>query len=372
MELSITGFANSGKTTLFNAITGAGIETSALITNEAKPIFRNVDVPDSRIDYLSGLFKPQKTTYTNIKYIDFIGFIKGDTKRNRAIIDLIKDSDAIVNVVRAFESGAVVHPLESVDYLRDIILFESELILMDLELVENRLNRIQEGEKKGKRGNPREVEILMKCHNILSDDIPLREVDFSSDELIDMRHLQFASIKPELIVINTDENSSKEEMTEITERVKSEFIKNRRNIEVITLCAKIESEIAQLQPDERALFLREMNIDKPALSKLIESSYNLLDVISFITVGEDEVRAWSIRKGSSAQQAAGRIHSDIEQGFIRAEVVSYSDFVRMVEEFGGRLPPDYVGELKSKHRLRLENKDYIVNDGDIINFRHAR
>lgn len=372
MELSITGFANSGKTTLFNAITGAGIETSPIVTNDAKPVFKNVDVPDSRIDYLSNLFKPQKTTYTTIKYIDFIGFIKGDTKRNRTIIDLIKDSDAIINVVRGFDSGSVPHPLDSVDYMRDIVLFESELILMDLELVENRLKRIEEGEKKGKKGNPKEIEILKKCYSALSENIPLRDIDFSSDELLDMRHLQFASIKPQLIVVNTDENCSQNEIKEMSEKIRKEFIKDKKNVEVTTLCAKIESEIAQLMPEEREIFLKEMNIERPALSKLIESSYKLLNVISFITVGEDEVRAWTVRKGANAQQSAGRIHSDIEKGFIRAEVVSYLDFVKMIDEAGGKLPSDFLSVLKSKNRLRLENRDYIVNDGDIINFRHAK
>ncbi len=372
MELSITGLSNSGKTTLFNALTGAGIEVSPVITTDTRPVFKSVNVPDDRIDYLSTLFRPQKTTYTTIKYIDFMGFAKGETKRNRQIAELIKDSDAIVNVVRAFESGTVIHPMESVDYMRDIIVFESELILMDMELVENRLTRIEEGEKKGKKANQKEKDILIKCQKALSENRALRELDFSQQELLDMRHLQFVSIKPQLIVVNTDETTDSAGNLKISERVRNEFIKDRKNIEVITLSARVESEISQLPPDERAGFLKEMNIEKPAFYKVIESSYKLLGVISFITVGEDEVRAWTVKNGSNAQQAAGRIHSDIEKGFIRAEVVSYNDFVMMVGESGGRLPSDYMSVLKSKNRLRLETRDYIVKDGDIINFRHAK
>jgi len=372
MELSIIGFANSGKTTLFNALTGANIPISPTITIDAKPVLRQVNVPDSRVDYLSSLFEPQKTTYTTIKYTDFIGITKGDTKKNRMVLDLIKDSDAIVNVVRAFGSEAVVHPLESVDYFRDILLFESEMILLDLELVENRIQRIEEGEKKGKKANPQEKEILDKCYKILSQDRALREADFSTKELQDMRHLQFASIKPELIVVNVDEATPEAERKAIENRINSEFIKGRPNIEVITLSASVESEISLLNPEERSLFLKEMGIDRPAFEKVIESSYKLLGLISFLTVGEDEVRAWTIRRGYNAQQAAGQIHSDIEKGFIRAEVVSYEDFKKTVDESGGRLPPNYMDVLKSKNRLRLEPKDYIVRDGDIINFRHAR
>lgn len=371
MELSIIGLSNSGKTTLFNALTGAGIETSPLITTEFKPIYRSVDVPDSRIDYLSNLFRPQKTTYASIKYIDFMGFVKGETKKNRLIIDQIKDSDAVVHVVRAFESGQVIHPFETVDYMRDINVIESELVLMDLELVENRLERIREGEKKGKKANPREKEILEKCYRALSENRPLREVEFSAQELIDIRHLQFASIKPMLIVVNTDERLTNKDQEEITSKIKSEFIKGRSNLEVIALSAKVESEISELPAEERAEYLRELKVEKPALNKVIESSYKLLGVISFFTVGEDEVRAWTIKNGSNAKEAAGKIHSDIEKGFIRAEVVSYSDFIKTVDENGGRLPSDYISVLKSKNRLRLEGKDYIVNDGDIINFRHS-
>ena len=372
MELSIIGFANSGKTTLFNAITGSTIEVSPNITTDTKPVSKLVNVPDSRVDYLSTLFKPLKTTYTTIRCTDFIGITKGDTKKNRMVLNLIKDSDAIVNVVRAFGSEGVIHPLESVDYFRDILLFESEMILMDLELVENRIMRIEEGEKKGKKGNPEERAILDKCYKILSQERPLREIEFSEEELMNMRHLQFASIKPQLIVINVDESTPEPERREMEERVEREFIKGRKNLEVITLSAKVESEISLLSLEERRLFLREMGIERPAFEKVIESSYKLLGLISFLTVGEDEVRAWTIKRGSNAQQAAGQIHSEIAKGLIRAEVVSYDDFKKTIEELGGRLPSNYMEVLKSKNRLRLEPKEYIVKDGDIINFRHAK
>ncbi len=371
MELSIIGFSNSGKTTLFNALTGASIPVTPVATLDAKPVEKFVSVPDARIDFLSDLFKPQKTTYSTIRYIDFIGLSRGDNKKNRQVMDLIKDSNAIVNVVRAFKSDSVIHPLETVDYMRDILLFESEMILLDLELVENRISRIEEGEKKGKKANLQEKELLKKCLDYLSNNKPLREVEFSPSEILELRHLQFASIKPLLIVVNVDENTQKEQMLEIEKRIENDFIKNRQMLNVITLCAKIESEIASLDSEERELFLKELNIEKPALNKVIESSYKMLNLISFLTVGEDEVRAWPIKSGTNAQQAAGKIHSDLEKGFIKAEVVSYRDFTEMIKEQGGKLPADYMQTLKSTGRLRLEPRDYIVKDGDIINFRHA-
>jgi GTP-binding protein YchF len=279
-------------------------------------------------------------------------------EQNRKVFDLVKDADALVHVVRGFQDEAVSHPIGAVDPLRDAETIEMEMIFGDLELVEKRLERMEQGSKRGKKPDESEKKLLLKCKEILESEKPLRGADLSGEDLKAMRHLQFMSIKPEVIVLNVAEQEMNSEATRKTVSDLESFFKGRQ-AKVLSMCGKIEMEIAQLSPAEAKVFLDDLGINEPALNKLIRVSYDLLGLISFLTSGEDEVRAWTIEKGMNAQQAAGRIHSDIERGFIRAEVVSYDDFIATGSMHAAR----------EKGHFKLEGKTYEVKDGDIINFR---
>jgi len=359
MKLAITGLANSGKTTIFNALTGLNLETTVYATVTAEPHHGVVKVPDARVDRLSEIYKPKKTTYATVEYVDYIGLTKGDMEQNRKVFDLVKDVDAIVHVVRGFENEAVSHPIGGVDPQRDAETIEMEMIFSDLELVEKRLERMELGAKRGKKPDESEKKLLLKCKEVLEAEKPLRDADLSEEDRKAMRHLQFMSIKPEVVVLNVAEPEVNSEATGKTVSALQAYFKGRQ-VKVLSMCGKIEMEIAQLSPEEAKVFLDDLGIKEPALNKLIHVSYDLLGLISFLTSGEDEVRAWTIEKGMNAQQAAGRIHSDIERGFIRAEVVAYDDFIAS----GGS-----VHAARDKGHFKLEGKTYEVKDGDIINFR---
>jgi len=357
MKIAIIGLSNSGKTTVFNALTGMNIEATVYATVTGEPNIGVVKVPDARIDTLSGIFKPKKTTNAAIEYIDYIGLTKGDVKQNRKVFDLIKDVEAIVHVVRAFDEESVIHPLGNTDPTRDIETLELELIFGDLDLVEKRLARMQESQKKsGKKPDESEKKLLLKCQEFLMKETALRDVEFTEEELKAMRALQFMSTIPKVIVLNISE---KDLASDHAKDLRSSVPERHQSIPVLTLCGKIEMEIAQLPPEEKGLFLEELKIDEPASNKLINTCYQMLGLISFLTVGEDEVRAWTIRKGTDAVTAAGKVHSDIARGFIRAEVISYADFISS----------GTMQAAKEKGLLRLEGKTYEVKDGDIINFR---
>lgn len=362
MKLAITGLSNSGKTTVFNALTGQNIEATLYATVSGDPHYGVVRVPDSRINRLSEIYNPKKITFATVEYVDYIGLTKGDVAQNNKVFEMIKDADAIVHVVRAFDDEGVTHPLNSVDPLRDIETVELECIFGDLEFVEKRLARMEESAKKGKKPNEDEHKLMLKCHAALEKEIPLRNIAFDEAEARAMKPLQFASTKPEIIVINVGEEDLASGKAEGLLKEAMAFIEKKgltATTSAVTLCGKIEMEIAQLAPEEAKAFLEDLGIAESALYKLIRESYNLLGLISFLTSGEDEVRAWTIKKGLPAQQAAGKIHSDIERGFIRAEVVSYDDFIADGSTSGAR----------DKGHLRLEGKTYEVKDGDIINFR---
>ncbi len=358
MKIAITGLANSGKTTLFNALTGQNLETTIYATVAAEPHLGVVKVPDPRIEKLSGIYKPKKTTYATVEYVDYIGLTKGDVEQNRKVFDLVKDADAVVHVIRGFEDETVVHPLGGVDPKRDAETIELEMIFGDLELVDKRLERMEQGAKRGKKPDEAEKKLLQKCKGFLEAEKALRDVDFSEEERKAMSHLQFMSIKPEVVVVNVGDKDVNSDKTSGTVSALQSFFSGK-GVRVLALCGKIEMEIAQLQPEEAAAFLEDLAIKEPALNKLIHVSYDLLGLISFLTSGEDEVRAWTIMRGMNAQQAAGKIHSDIERGFIRAEVVSYDDFISCGS----------MSAAREKGLLRLEGKTYEVRDGDIINFR---
>jgi ribosome-binding ATPase len=358
MKTAIIGLSNSGRTTIFNALTGLNLEVTIYPTLSQEPHTGVVKVPDARVEKLTDIFKPKKTTQATVEYIDYIGLTKGDMEQNRKVFDLIKDADAIVHVVRGFEDESIVHPMGSVNPIGDAETVELEMILGDLELVDKRLERMEQGGKRGKKPDEAEQKLLFKCKEALENETALRDLDFSEEEQKAMRSLQFMSTRPQLIVLNVAEEDMNTEKTKATTEELQSFFKGRQ-VRVLSLCGKIEMEIAQLPHDEAKAFLDDLGIAEPALNKLIHLSYDLLGLISFLTAGEDEVKAWTIRKGTEAQKAAGKIHSDIERGFIRAEVVAYDDFIAH----------GTMAAAKDKGLVRLEGKTYEIKDGDIINFR---
>jgi hypothetical protein len=293
--------------------------------------------------------------------VDYLGFTKGEMAHNRKVIDFIKDADALVHVIRGFENQDVVHPMDKIDPIRDFETLETELIFSDLELVEKRLERIDEGIKKGRPYDKLEKQVLDKSKVSLEKELPLRYVDFTKEEMDVLTKMQFISCLNEVVVLNVGDDDLKSEKVQ---KWKAEIEKKIHAVSgkptsLIILSGKIEMEIAQLSEEEAREFLKDLGIDEPAKNRLIKDSYRLLGYISFLTVGEDEVRAWTIRQGLSAQKAAGKVHSDIERGFIRAETVSYDDFMKAGN----------MNAAKLNGSLRLEGKTYIVQDGDIINFR---
>lgn len=351
MKIAITGFSNCGKTTIFNALTGQQKPTPIYTGAEEDPFTGIVKVPDQRVDRLSEIFNPLKTTYAAIEFIDYMGIATGEHERNRKVFDLFKDADALVEVVRAFKDETVLHHAGSVDAKRDADNFEIELLLLDLELIEKRLLRMEESLKRGKKIELSEKQALIKCKEALDNNTPLRNISFTQDELKAISHLQFVSIKPKIIIVNISE-------ADINAKA-IHGLSLQGGDKTITLCGKIEMEIAQLSQQDAKEFLDSLGIEEPAMSKVIKKCYELLGLTSFLTVGHEEVRAWTIPVNCPAPKAAGKIHSDIEQGFIKAEVISYDDFIACGSLHEGR----------NKGLLRLEGRNYLVQSGDIIDFR---
>ena len=356
MKVALIGLSNAGKTTIFNALTGLDTETTVYPTVTGQPHIGVVQVPHAEIDTLSGIYRPKKKTYATIEYLDYLGLTKGDLKQNKKIFDLIKDADAIVHVVRAFYDESVAHPMESINPVRDVETVELELIFSDLSLIETRLERMEEGKKHGKKPDETEKRLLLKCRDHLLQETALRDIAFTGEEMTTMRHLQFLSTIPKIIVLNSGE---RDDNAEYAKTLESSLLNRYRSAETLTLCGQIEMEISQLPDNERGPFLSELGIEEPASHRLIRTCYRLLGLISFITVGEDEVRAWTVRSNTNAVIAAGKIHSDIERGFIRAEVISYEDFI----------VSGSMHSAREKGLLRLEGKNYEIQDRDIINFR---
>jgi len=362
LRLAITGLSNSGKTTVFNALTGQHHRTTIYPSTGGDPVLGVVRVHDPRVERLSEIFKPRKTTFATVEYLDYIGLTRGDITQNRKVFDLIKDADAIVHVVRAFHDDSVLHPLGEVGPSRDIETVELELVFGDLEFVEKRLERIEEASKKGKKPNEAEKRLLLRCREFLEKEIPLRDVNFNEEELRTMRPLQFISTKPELVVANIGEDLLNSERASEIQAEAERYFRGKSGSGktlVTTLCGKIEMELAQLPAGEAKAFLDDLGIGEAALNRLIHLSYDLLGLISFLTVVEDEVRAWTVTRGTDALKAAGKIHSDMERGFIKAEVVNYESFIS-----AGSL-----SAARERGLLRLEGKTYEVRDGDIIHFR---
>ncbi len=359
MEIGIVGLPVSGKTTLFSTLTGQDLTTKQ--GGGKIEVHRGVvKVPDSRLDALTEIFQPKKKVNATIEYIE-VGGIEKDAAKSRGIdpqvLQVLKTTDALCLTVRAFENEYYPHPEGSVDPRRDFTTLETEFLLSDLQIVENRVGRLEKQVMKAKdEKSMKELELLKRCQAHLEQERPLRELDFSDEEELMLRGFQFLTAKPLVVVLNIDEQDLGKEGEILKE---FEDVAAQKNVVVIALSARVEQEISQLPPDEARLFLEDLGIQEPALDKLIRASFNLLGLISFFTVGEDECRAWTIRKGTNAQKAAGAIHSDLERGFIRAEVVHFDDFMKYKS----------LSACREHGVLRLEGKDYIVQDGDIITVR---
>jgi len=353
MRLGIIGLPQTGKTTLFNALT-RGSQPTGPASGKIEMHTAVVDVPDPRVDQLSKMFNPKKTVYTKVTYVDIAGLdgSAGKSGISGALLNQLSQMDGFIHVVRAFEDENVPHVQETIDPQRDIQAMDTELVLNDLIAVERKLERLVEEKKKGvgrdKTIVEREFVLFTRFQETLANEIPLRDIEISVEENRLLAGFGFLSQKPMLIVLNLSEGQKAPEITS-----------SHKDTKVVALQGKLEADIAQLAPEEAALFLAEYNIEEPSLNRMIRFSYDLLGLQSFFTAGADECRAWTVHRGATAPEAAGEIHSDLQKGFIRAEVISYTDLMAL----GGLV------EAKAKGKLRLEGKEYIVQDGDVLNIR---
>lgn len=361
LKAGIVGLPNVGKSTLFNAITKQNILAANYPFATIEPNVGTVIVPDARVDYLTSLYNPKRSIPTTFEFTDIAGLVQGASSGEglgNKFLSHIREVDAIVEVVRCFLDPNITHVTGKVDPVSDIEIINIELVLADLEVVNNRLGKVEKkaGSTKDKLLMA-EVEVLNKCKNNLEANIPLRRISFSLDELKLLKNFNFLTIKPIIYVANVSEDD-----IAVGDNEYSLAVKNYAEAEgsgVIVMCTKLEADLAGLEDEERIEFLESVGIKNSGLDKLIFASYNLLGLKTFFTVGTDEVRAWTFRSGSKAPECAGIIHSDFERGFIRAEVMSYDDLV----EYGTEL------KVKEAGKLRIEGKDYVMQDGDICYFR---
>ena len=360
LRLVIVGLPSSGKTTVFNALTRAEALTGTYSGAEDQPNVAMVKVPDPRLDVLAGMFKPKKVVPADVQYVDVAGLAKGMGQQGLGgkLLGHLAQGQALVHVVRAFEDPSVPHPEDSVDPLRDIETLNLELTFSDLGIIEKRLERIKGtiGKTRGpeREANEREAAILERLHGALEDGTPIREAGLAEDEEKILRGFGFLTAKPLLILLNLGEGQLGAEGDRLVAEARARF--GAPGVEVAALAGKIEMELAQLEPADAAEFMADLGIAESGLDRVISLSYDLLGLISFLTAGPDECRAWTIPRGSSAVDAAGAIHSDLARGFIRAEVVAYDDLVA-----AGSLP-----EARKRGALRSEGRTYVVQDGDVI------
>ena len=362
MKIGIVGLPNVGKSTLFNSITKAGAECANYPFCTIEPNVGMVTVPDERIDKLAEIYNPQKITYATIEFVDIAGLVKGASQGEglgNKFLSHIREVDSIVQVIRCFEDGNIVHVDGSVDPVRDIETINIELCLADLETVQKRLDRAKKSVKADKKFQV-EVDLLEKIGKALEDGKPARSLELNDEEMEIIKDSFLLTMKPMLYVGNIAE-SEIENPDQNQNLVKlKEYAKNEGS-EVIPLCVKIEEELSGLSPEDEKEMLEALGLEESGLDKLIKASYKLLGLMSYLTAGEPEVRAWTIPLNTKAPKAAGKIHSDFERGFIRAEVIGYDDFINKA---GGSMVT-----AKEKGLVRSEGKDYIMQDGDIVLFR---
>lgn len=359
LSAGLIGLPMVGKTTIFNLVTNAGAETSKFLTGKSDTNISLAPVPDPRVDFLSDLYKPRRTVHAQVKFSDVPGLVSGASQGKgvgNAFLDGIRQADLLVHVVRAFDSPGVLHVDGSVNPIRDVETVDLELLFADIDFVEKRIQRI-EGGKKIKKENIEELAVMKKCLESLEKEIPMSRVDLDENDREVLKNYSFFTDKPMILVVNTDESQFRS--GDYPGKEDLESLAGRRGIRLIEVCGQMEMEISQLPPEDRDLFMADLGIGELGARRLARAAYDTLGLISFFTVGEDEVKAWTIDSGTDAKKAAGKIHSDIERGFIRAEVVRYDD----LKDLGN------MARVKEKGLARLEGKEYIVQDGDIINFR---
>lgn len=359
MKIGLIGLPTVGKTSLFNLLTGSDIEIAGFSQGKVEANLGIAKIPDERIDFLSDIYNPKKKTYATIEVIDVPGLVKGSSTGKgvgNQFLDNIRKADLLVHVLRVFENDNVIHAEGTIDPMRDIETINLELLFADLGVIENRIERI-ETSKKVTKENLEELEVLKKCREGLENGLLIHNIDLTDEEKEILKTFSFLSEKPILLVANIDENQLVEKDYPAKKDL-MEFAKSV-NTPLIELCIKTELEITELDPEDREMFIEDLGITESGIDILAKTAYEYLGLISFLTAGKDEVRAWTIRKNTIAKEAAGKIHSDIEKGFIRAEVCKF----KYLKEHGSMV------KVKEKGLATLEGKEYIVDDGDIIEFR---
>ena len=361
LTAGIVGLPNVGKSTLFNAITNKNILAANYPFATIEPNVGVVVVPDKRLDFLNDLYKPKSLVPTTFEFTDIAGLVKGAANGEglgNKFLSHIREVDAIVEVVRCFENSNIIHVENNIDPVRDIEIINVELILADLEIVENRINRIGKKAVMSKDKEAlKEVELLNKLKECLEKNIPVRRLDLDEDELLIIKPFNLLTLKPIIYMANVSEDDLSNDGNSYVDMVR-EYAKGE-NAEVIVVCAQIESELSELNDEDKNMLLKELGVSDSGLDKLIRATYSLLGLKTYFTAGADEVRAWTFKDGMKAPECAGIIHTDFEKGFIKAEVMSYTD----LEKYGNEK------NVKENGKMRLEGKEYLMQDGDICYFR---